>query len=152
MTLWTAAHQAPLSMGFSRQEYWSELLCPPPGDLPNPRIEPRSPTLQVNFLPSEPPRKPNHYYKQCLKKKKKKHVDISHFFPLLSLWNSVCVLNLQISQFKQAAFPVLCSHMWLGGYQIDSAALENKSEGLQWKQQPSLEATAKVQWDKHCSD
>ena len=85
-------------------------------------------------------------------KKKKKTVDISHFFPILSPWNSVCVLNLQISRFKQAAFPVLCSHTGLGGYHTDRAALENKSEGLQWKQQPSLEATAKVQWDKHCSD
>ena len=41
-TLWTVAHQAPLSMGFSRQEYWSRLLCPPPGDLPDPGIEPAS--------------------------------------------------------------------------------------------------------------
>ena len=41
-TLWTVALQAPLSMGFSRQEYWSGLLCPPPGDLPDPGIEPRS--------------------------------------------------------------------------------------------------------------
>ena len=40
---WTAAHQAPLSMGFSRQEHWSGWPCPPPGDLPNPGIEPRSP-------------------------------------------------------------------------------------------------------------
>ena len=39
-TLWTVAHQAPLSMRFSRQEYWNGLLCPPPGDLPNPGIEP----------------------------------------------------------------------------------------------------------------
>ena len=39
VTQWTAAHQAPLSMGFSRQEYWSGLPCPPPGDLPNPGIE-----------------------------------------------------------------------------------------------------------------
>ena len=46
-TLWTVAHQAPLSMEFSRQEYWSGLLCPPPGDLPNPGIEPASPTLPV---------------------------------------------------------------------------------------------------------
>ena len=38
-TLWTVAHQAPLSMGFSRQEYWSGLPCPPPGDLPDPGIE-----------------------------------------------------------------------------------------------------------------
>ena len=39
-TIWTLAHQAPLSMGFSRQEYWSGLPCPPPGDLPDPEIEP----------------------------------------------------------------------------------------------------------------
>ena len=54
----TIAHQAPLSMGFSRQEYWSKLPCPPPGDLPNTGIKPRSPTLQVDSLPSEPPGRP----------------------------------------------------------------------------------------------
>ena len=43
---------------FSREEYWSGLPCPPPRDLPNPGIEPRSPTLQVDSLPSEPPGKP----------------------------------------------------------------------------------------------
>jgi len=42
VSLWTVAHQAPLSMGFSRQEYWSGLPCPPPGGLPNPGIEPAS--------------------------------------------------------------------------------------------------------------
>ena len=46
-TLWTAAHQAPLSMGFSRQEYWSGLPYPPPGDLPDPRIEPTSPVSYI---------------------------------------------------------------------------------------------------------
>ena len=56
-TPWTVAPQAPLSMGFSRQEYWSGLPCPPPGDLPNPGIEPRSPTLQADSLLSEPPGK-----------------------------------------------------------------------------------------------
>jgi len=45
-------------MGFSRQEYWSGLPCPPPGDLPNPGIKPRSLALQVESLPSEPPGKP----------------------------------------------------------------------------------------------
>ena len=44
--------------GFSRQEYWSGLPCPPPGDLPNPGIEPRSPTLQADSLPPEPSGKP----------------------------------------------------------------------------------------------
>ena len=52
-TPWTVAHQAPLSMGFSRQEYWSGLPCPPPGDLPNPGIKtssPVTPALQVDSL------------------------------------------------------------------------------------------------------
>ena len=55
---WTVAHQAPPSMGFSRQEYWSGLPFPSPGDLPNPGIKPRSSTLQADTLPSEPPGKP----------------------------------------------------------------------------------------------
>ena len=53
VTLWTAARQAPLPMGFSRQEYWSGLACPPPGDLSNPGIEPKcaaSPALQAESL------------------------------------------------------------------------------------------------------
>ena len=54
------SHQAPLSMGFLRQEYWSGLPCPPPGDLPNPGIKPRSPALQAgDSLPFEPPGKPS---------------------------------------------------------------------------------------------
>ena len=57
-TPWTVAHQAPLSMGFSRQECWSGLPFPSPGDLPNPGIEPRSPALQEDTLPAEPPGKP----------------------------------------------------------------------------------------------
>ena len=48
---WTVAHQAPLSMGFSRQEYWSGLPLPPPGDLPNPGIESGSTAWQTNCLP-----------------------------------------------------------------------------------------------------
>ena len=53
-TLWTVAHQAPLSMGFSSQGYWSELPGPSPGNLPNPGIEPGSHTLQADSLLSEP--------------------------------------------------------------------------------------------------
>ena len=49
VTPWAIACQAPLSMGFSRQEYWSGLPFPSPGDLPDPGIEPRSPALQVDF-------------------------------------------------------------------------------------------------------
>ena len=54
-TPWTVAHQAPPSMGFSRQEYWSGWPFPSPGDLPDPGIKPRSPTLQADALLSEPP-------------------------------------------------------------------------------------------------
>ena len=54
---WTVAHQAPLSMGFSRQEYWSGLPFPPPGDLPDPGIEPVSPELAGEFFPTELPGK-----------------------------------------------------------------------------------------------
>ena len=54
-TLGTVACQAPLSVGFSRQEYWSGLPRPPLSDLPNPGIEPRSPILQGDSLPSQPP-------------------------------------------------------------------------------------------------
>ena len=57
-TPWTVSYQAPLSMGFSRQEYWSGLPFPSPGDLSNPRIEPGSPALQADALTSEPPGKP----------------------------------------------------------------------------------------------
>ena len=57
VTPWTVACQVPLHMGFSRQEYWSGLPYSPPGDLPNPSIEPRSPALQADSLPFEPPEK-----------------------------------------------------------------------------------------------
>jgi len=56
---WTVACQAPLSMGFFRQEYWSGLPFPPPGDLSNPKTEPWSPALQAVSVLSEPPGKPS---------------------------------------------------------------------------------------------
>ena len=58
----TAARQAPLSMGFPRQEYWSGLPFPSPGDLPDPGIEPGSPILQADSLLCEPPGKPMFIY------------------------------------------------------------------------------------------
>ena len=57
-TPWTVACQATLSMGFSRQDYWSGLPCPPPRDLSNPGIEPRSSALQACSLPAVLPEKP----------------------------------------------------------------------------------------------
>ena len=66
VTLWTVAHQSPLSIGFSIQEYWSGLPCPPLRDLPSPGIELTSPvlspTLQADSLPTEPPGKPKYIH------------------------------------------------------------------------------------------
>ena len=58
VTPWTIAFQVPLPLGFSRQEYWSGLPCPPPGDLPDPGIEPESPALAGRSFTTAPPRKP----------------------------------------------------------------------------------------------
>ena len=64
-TPWTVAYQAPPSMRFSRQEYWSGLPFPSPGDLSDPGIEPRSPTLQADTLPSITPKEPSIKEKMC---------------------------------------------------------------------------------------
>ena len=68
-TPWAVAYQDLQSMGFSRQEYWSGLPFPSPGDLPNPgiKIKPGSPTLQADALPSELPGKPRPVYREYLK-------------------------------------------------------------------------------------
>ena len=66
-TAWTIAHQASPTMGFSRQQYWSGLPLPSPGDLPNPGIKPASPALQADALPSEPPGKINISFKYIKK-------------------------------------------------------------------------------------
>ena len=58
-TSWTAAHQAPLSMGFPRQEYWSGLSFPSPGNLPNPEIKSMFPELSGGFFTTEPAGKPS---------------------------------------------------------------------------------------------
>ena len=63
---WTGARQAFLFMGFPRQEYWSVLPFPSPGDLPEPGIEPMSPALAGRFFATEPPGKPQEIFIQCL--------------------------------------------------------------------------------------
>ena len=63
-TSWTVAHQAPLSMEFSRQEYWSGLPFPSPGDIPNPGIEPKSPAWQVVSLPPSHMGTPSIFFKE----------------------------------------------------------------------------------------
>ena len=68
VTPWTVAHQAPLSLGFSKQEHWSGLSCPPPGDLPDPGTEPASlmsPALQVRSSPLVTPDKPYTHIPKC---------------------------------------------------------------------------------------
>ena len=70
VTPWTVAHQAPLSKAFSREEHWSGLPCPPPGDIP-PDIEPESPPA-AEFFTTEPPGKPGIKIQTNRQKKKKK--------------------------------------------------------------------------------
>ena len=67
VTPWTVAYQAPPSMGFSRQECWSGLTCPSPGDLPDLGIEPGSPALQADALTSKPPGKLQNEWNLLLK-------------------------------------------------------------------------------------
>ena len=74
-TPWTAAYQAPLSIGFSRQEYQSGLPLPSPGDLPNPGIEPRSSVLQTEALPFEPPGRYHYTTIKMAKIKKTGHIE-----------------------------------------------------------------------------
>ena len=85
---------------FSRQEYWSGLPCPPPGNLPNPGIEPRSPTLQTDSLPSEPPGKPSKHQTQwtnikCKEPGKHQALNIC----------SLCLMN----EYPWASHKVTCS-------------------------------------------
>ena len=65
-TPWTVACQAPLSMGFSRQEYWSGLPFPSPRNLTDPGIKPRSPAMQAEALTSEPPGNPKYNIVKCI--------------------------------------------------------------------------------------
>ena len=100
VTSWTAAHQAPLSMGFSRQEYWNGLPFPSPGDLPNPGIKPWSPALQVDSWPSEPVGKPKYVYSFNQIWKSFGHYFLKHFLssslfsPLetLTTWMVGCLM------------------------------------------------------------
>ena len=86
----TVAHQAPLSMEFSRQEYWSGLPCPPPGDLPDPGIQFRSPALQADSLPAEPPEKSRHFRDTLEMAILAETKDYLFCFPFFFLRNSYC--------------------------------------------------------------
>ena len=77
VTPWTVAHQAPLSMEFSRQEYWSGFPFLSPGDLTDPGVKPGSPAFQADSLPPEPPGKPS---KKSTNNKYWKHVEKEKYF------------------------------------------------------------------------
>ena len=90
-TPWTVAYQAPLSMGFSKQEYWSGLPFPSPGDLPNSGIGHRSSKLQADALPSEPPGSLNIWKFSVHILLKPSLENFQHFFA--SMWNECnCVV------------------------------------------------------------
>ena len=80
-TSWTVTHQAPLSTGFPKQQYWSGLLFPPPGDLSDPGIKPTAPALAGGFFTAEPPGIPG---LRIRKMAKRKHL---HVFALLHTLN-----------------------------------------------------------------
>ena len=101
------AHKAPPSMGFSRQEYWSGLPFPCPGDLPDPGIEPRSPTLQADALPSEPPGKLadgdySHEIKRCLLLGRKVVTNLDSIFKSRDI-----TLPTKVRLVKAMVFPVV---------------------------------------------
>ena len=116
----SSLHQAPPSMGFSRQEYWSGLPFPSPGNLPNPGIKPRSLTLQTDALPSEPPgksnndkRKPNsvktvaEVQSKCLGKYERKCQSLSHVQLFVTPWAVACQTPLSVGFSRQEHWSVL---------------------------------------------
>ena len=100
------APQAPLSMGFSRQEYWSGLPFPSRGYLPNPGVKPRSPALQVDSLPSQTSGKPTRdYIASCESSQNKRFVCMLRYFhcvwPFATLWTVACQAPLPMGFSRQ---------------------------------------------------
>ena len=95
VTPWTVAYQAPPSMGFSRQEYWSGLPFPSPGDLPNPGIKPGSPALGADALTSEPPGKPS------------SKISTSHFLGE----PDICFSKDRVQSAKSSRSQLKCTHL-----------------------------------------
>ena len=100
MTPWTAACQACRSMGFSRQEYWSGLPFAPPGDLPKPGIEPRSPALRADSLPPSHQGSPMEYY-SVIKKK-------DEMLPFVATWMDLEMIILsEVSQTEKDKYHMI---------------------------------------------
>ena len=169
-TLWTVARQGLLSMGFSRQEYWSGLPCPPPGVLPNLGNEPTSlvsPALQEDSLPTEPPGKPvslvGRAFGRCLSHEGEA---LLHGIDALWKWLQDCpggsvVKNLfaSLGETGSVSGPA-GSHMLRSNYahvpQLLSCALEpvlcNKKSHCNEKSKHQLESTpSALQLEKACT-
>ena len=93
VTPWTIAYQAPPSIRFSRQEYWSGLPFPSPGDLPDPGIEPQSPAFQADALTSEPPGKPPNIHSVQFSSV----LSLSHVWLFTTPWIAACQTSLSIT-------------------------------------------------------
>ena len=123
MAPWTVAHQAPLSMGFLRQEYWSGLPFPSPSDLPDPGIEPvshvlwQSPALQANSLPTKLPGKPIIY--TCLLNENMSPFILSLFLNVVS-YDTIC------------DFLEMLLHGKCNGIPLQYSCLENPMDGGAW--------------------
>ena len=144
--LWTVAHQAPLSVEFSRQEYWSGLPFPPPGDLPNPAVEPtcpEAPALAGGFFTTEPP--PPHKTWQLL---------LSHLHSFTSIFLSLSLITkscnwesktthkreMKTSLWKEQTRPILSSVQFSCAVMSDSL----QSHGLQHARPPCPSPTPGV--------
>ena len=128
VTLWTVACQAPLSMGFSRQEYWSGLPFPSPGDLPDPGIEPRSPALQADALTSEPRGKPFHSFMKA-----PYNYCISIYFSFYFCWYLLYVFRyLHVSRIHASKCYIFLLDWPLSHYSMPFLFLQFLSKSLFW--------------------
>ena len=124
VTPWTVAHQAPLSIAFSRQEYWSRLPFPSPGNLPNPGIESRSPALQVDSLPAEPQGKPKNTGVGC-------YFLLQRIFPTQGLNpRLLCLLHWQVGSLLLAPpgkpLYIKCVPPFMYKYYLNKVVLKSK--------------------------
>ena len=130
VTPWTVAHQAPPSMGFSRQEYWSGLPFPSPGDLPDPGIKPKSPSLWADALTSEPPGE--------TEKKSTQDERPPDLLLRLDRCQWICKLGVNWSpSFPPRNYFIVCLHFWNPKAKKEPK-LESLLNNLPWVHKPLL--------------